>query len=203
MMDQSSSWSQLHQSQFHPPSWQGRTPPVISAVRNTSKRVDERPGAAEPIAGALVASLDPAKIQEVAASQLVILDGYYQSVLRHTQQLFRWALIGAGFGLLFFLAAVGLQLFGQPVSVAIISLICGGIAEGMAALNFLLYRRTFRELEKFHTRLDRTQQYLLANSICEKLDQQFRPAAQAQLVRLIMDTLLSDQTRPKSPPPNG
>jgi hypothetical protein len=151
----------------------------------------------------MVASLDPAKIQEVAASQLFILDGYYQSVLRHTQQLFRWALIGAGFGLLFFLVAVSLQFFRQPVSASIISLVCGGVMEGMAALNFLLYRRTFRELEKFHTRLDRTQQYLLANSICEKLDQQFRSAAQAQLVRLIMDTLVPDQTRPKSTQQNG
>ena len=151
----------------------------------------------------MVASLDPAKIQEVAASQLVILDGYYQSVLRHTQQLFRWALIAAGFGLLLFLAAVALQVFHQPVSVSIISLVCGGIMEGMAALNFLLYRQTFRELEKFHTRLNRTQQYLLANSICEKLDQQYKPTAQAQLVRLIMDTMASDQARPKSTQQNG
>ena len=75
--------------------------------------------------------------------------------------------------------------------------------EGMAALNFLLYRQTFRELEKFHTRLNRTQQYLLANSICEKLDQQYKPTAQAQLVRLIMDTMASDQARPKSTQQNG
>ena len=198
MMDQSSSWSQLHQSQFRPPSWQGPTPSSLSAVRNASKQVDERSRPAETITGAMVASLDPAKIQEVAASQLVILDGYYQSVLRHTQQFFRWALIAAGFGLLFFLAAVGLQIFRQPASASIISLVCGGVVEGIAALNFLLYWRTFRELEKFHARLDRTQQYLLANSICEKLDEKFRPTAQAQLVRLIMDTLVPGETRPKS-----
>jgi hypothetical protein len=203
MMDQSSSWSQLHQSQFHPPSWQGRTPPLLSAVRNAPKQVGERAEPAEPLAGALVARLDPAKIQEVAASQLVILDGYYQSVLRHTQQLFRWALIEAGFGLLLFLAAVSLQFFHQPVSVSIMSLVGGGVMEGMAALNFLLYWQTFRELEKFHTRLNQTQQYLLANSICEKLDQQFKPTAQAQLVRLIMDTMASDQTKPKSIHQNG
>jgi len=200
MMEQSSSQPS---SQFRPPSWQGPTPSTLSAVRNAAKQVGERPRTDEPIKGALIAGLDPTKIQEVAASQLVILDRYYQSVLRHAQQLFQWALIGAGFGVLFFLAAVSLQIFRQSASVSIISLVCGGVVEGVATLNFLLYGRTFRELEKFHARLDRTQQYLLANSICEKLDEKFRPTAQAQLVRLILDTLAPGETKPKSTQQNN
>ncbi len=202
MMEQSSSWSQPHQSQFRQRSWQGPTPPTFPTVRNASKEVDDRSITPEPVTGALVASLDPAKIQEVAASQLVIVDGYYKRVFRHAQQLFRWALSMTGVGLLFFFAAVGLLVFHQPANVSIISLICGGVVEGIAALNFLLYGRALRELEKFHARLDRTQQYLLANSICEKLDEKLRQTAQAELARVIMDTLLPGGKKPKENQPN-
>jgi hypothetical protein len=202
MMEPSSPWSQPHPSQFRPPAWQGPVPPTLPTVRNAFKEAADRSITPEPIIGALVASLDPAKIQEVAASQLVIIDGYYKSVLRHAQQLFRWALIAAGVGLLFFLAAVSPLVFRQPANVSIISLICGGVVEGIAALNFLLYGRTLGELEKFHARLDRTQQYLLANSICEKLDEKLRQTAKAELVRAIMETLVPSEKKPKENPPN-
>jgi len=193
-----SSWSQPSHPQFRPPSWQGTTPPPLSTVQNASKKVDDRSRPAESITGTLVASLDPAKIQEVAASQLVIVDRYYKSVLHHAQQLFRWALIAAGVGLLFFLAAVSLLIVRQPANGSIISLICGGVVEGIAVLNFWLYGHTLQELEQFHARLDRTQQYLLANSLCEKLEEPLRSTAQAELIRVIMDTVVPSEKKPKS-----
>ncbi len=195
MMEQSSSWSQPHSSQFRPLSWQRPTTSLPPPTQSASKGFEQRSITPDPLTGVLVASLDPTKIQEVAASQLVIIDGYYKSVLQHAQQPFRWALVAAGIGLLFFLAAVSLLVFGQPASISLISLICGGVVEGIAALNFLLYGRAVGELEKFHARLDRTQQYLLANSLCEKLDEQRRQAAQAELVQVIMESLSTERTK--------
>ncbi len=165
-------------------------------MRNRPKGVDDRTITADPMTGALVASLDPAKIQEVAASQLVIIDGYYQGVLQEAQQFFRWALGAAGAGLVFLLAAVSLLVAQQPAPTSLMSLICGGVVEGIAVLLFLLYGRAFRELEQFHARLDRTQQYLLANSLCEKLDEDLRQTAQAKLVQVIMDTLAPSEKKP-------
>jgi site-specific recombinase len=158
--------------------------------------VDDRTITPDPMTGALVASLDPAKIQEVAASQLVIIDGYYKGVLQEAQQLFRWALVAAGGGLVFLLAAVSLFVAQQPASISLMSLIGGGMVEGIAVLIFLLYGRAFRELEKFHARLDRTQQYLLANSVCEKLDVPLRQTAQAKLAQAIIDTLAPSEKKP-------
>jgi hypothetical protein len=165
-------------------------------MRNMPRGVDDRTITPDPMTGALVASLDPAKIQEVAASQLVIIDGYYKGVLQEAQQLFRWALIAAGGGLVFLLAAVSLFVAQQPASISLMSLIGGGMVEGIAVLIFLLYGRAFRELEKFHARLDRTQQYLLANSVCEKLDVQLRQTAQAKLAQAIIDTLAPSEKKP-------
>jgi len=196
IMEPSSSWSPPHPSQFRPMSWQGPTPPSLPTMRNMPRGVDDRTITPDPMTGALVASLDPAKIQEVAASQLVIIDGYYKGVLQEAQQLFRWALIAAGGGLVFLLAAVSLFVAQQPASISLMSLIGGGMVEGIAVLIFLLYGRAFRELEKFHARLDRTQQYLLANSVCEKLDVQLRQTAQAKLAQAIIDTLAPSEKKP-------
>jgi hypothetical protein len=149
-------------------------------------------GVSEPQAGPethtqkLVAGLDTAKIQEVAATQVVISEMYYKNVLQHAQRLFRWALIAAGAGLIFFLVAVALLIVQQSVNGALISLMSGGVLEALAVLNFCLYERVFTQLRGIHERLDRTQQYLLANSICENLQGGVKQATQRELVRVMM-----------------
>ncbi len=144
----------------------------------------------------LVASLDPAKIQEVAATQVVISEMYYKNDLQHAQRLFRWALIAAGTGLIFFLVAVALLLFRESVNGALISLVSGGVLEALAVLNFCLYGRVFTQLREFHERLDRTQQYLLANSICENLKGDVKQATQIELVRAMMHSLARQEAKP-------
>ena len=173
------------------------TPPTLPLMRNTPVSSDDRSITPDPMTGALVASLDPSKIQEVAASQLVIIDGYYKSVLQRAQQLFRWAIIAVGVGLMFFLTAVSLLVVREPANISLISLMCGAVIVGIAVLIFLLYGRAIGELEKFHARLDRTQQYLLANSICEKLDEKLRQTAQTELIHTIMNTLVASEKKPK------
>jgi TRADD-N domain-containing protein len=137
----------------------------------------------------LVAGLDPAKIQEVAASQVAISEMYYETSLQHAQRLFRWALITAGAGLIFFLVAVALQVLQKPVNGALISLTSGGVLAVLAMLNFILYGRVFNQLRAFHERLDRTQQYMLANSICENLKGDVKQATQIELIRAMMHSL--------------
>ena len=45
-----------------------------------------------------VAKANPSNIQEVAASQLAIINSYYESGLQQSQQSFKWALIWGGIG---------------------------------------------------------------------------------------------------------
>ena len=147
----------------------------------------------------LVSGLDPAKIQEVAASQVVISELYYTTSLQHAQRLFRWALITAGVGLFFFLVAVALQVLQKPADGALISLASGGVLVALAVLNFWLYGRVFNQLRSFHERLDRTQQYLLANSICENLKGDVKQETQIELVRAMMHSLaLQEEKTEKS-----
>jgi len=179
-----------------PPVWRRQGSSLQFKVRNTLDHVvsDPQAGPQTPTQK-LVAGLDPAKIQEVAASQVVISEMYYQNVLQHARRLFRWALIAAGTGLIFFLAAVALLVWHQPVNGALISLTSGGVMEALAALNFCLYGRVFNQFREFHERLDRTQQYLLANSICENLKGDVKQATQIELMRAMMHSLARQEEK--------
>jgi hypothetical protein len=191
-MDQPSSWGQ-------PSSWPPHlTPPSLPSQgrQGSSLHVRVHPdldqGVSEPQAGLqtpaqqLVAGLDPAKIQAVAASQVVMSERSYTTVLQHAQRLFRWALVAAGAGVIFFLVAVALLLVQSSVNGAVISLTSGGALEALAVLNFCLYGRVFNQLRAFDERLDRTQQYLLANSLCENLRGDVKQATQIELIRAMV-----------------
>jgi len=191
-MDQPSSWGPP--SSWPPP----LTPPSLpSQVRqgpslHVKVHTDLDQGVGDPQAGRqtpaqqLVAGLDPAKIQAVAASQVAMSERSYTTVLQHTQRLFRWALVAAGAGVIFFLVAVALLLVQPSVNGAVISLTSGGALEALAVLNFCLYGRVFNQLRAFDERLDRTQQYLLANSLCENLKGDVKQATQIELIRAMM-----------------
>ena len=139
----------------------GRQRPVVKNIR-----LRTGPGSGQeivaPTAIDSVARADPSNIQEVAASQLEISNNYYKSVLRQAQQSFRSAIVAAGVGLAFFIAALGIGLAQQRLDVAIISAVSGGIVEVISGLNFWLFGRTATQLDLFHVRLEQTQRFVLA-----------------------------------------
>jgi len=70
---------------------------------------------------------EPGNIQVVAASQIRLLTSYYNAVLVQATTSFRWALIAAGVGLVFFLGAVVLLITVESQSIAMVSVIGGTI----------------------------------------------------------------------------
>lgn len=68
-----------------------------------------------------------------------------------------------------------------------IPLIGAGIAEIFAGVNFYLYHQTNKQLSFYHRRVDRTQRYLLANSICEALEGEIKQKTRSELVKKISD----------------
>jgi hypothetical protein len=131
-------------------------------------------------------------VQEIAASQIQLLLSYYRLVLDQAKKSFRWALVAAGIGLAFFIAAVGFIIYRNAESAAIISVVSGAVVEVISAINFYLYSKTAGHLTDFHGKLEATQRYLLANSICESLDGPSKQTARAELVRAIAQINLPD-----------
>lgn len=128
---------------------------------------------------------DPTKVQEIAASQIQLLNIYHNTVLDQAKRSFRWALVTAGAGFCFFLASVVFLLLQNSQDIAVISLICGALIEIISGMNFYLYGKTSAQLSDFQNRLDRTQRYLLANSVCEGLDDNTKQKSRSELVRAI------------------
>lgn len=129
---------------------------------------------------------DPKDVQEIAASQIQLLTSYYEISLDQARRSFLWALVAAGVGLIFFLAAIGFLLFyQQSQGIATASIISGSLIEVISAINFYLYGKTSAQFAEFHTRLGHTQRYLLANSLCESLEGEFKQQARADLVKVI------------------
>ena len=135
----------------------------------------------------------PGDVQEIAASQIQLLSSYYTLVLDQARRSFRWALIAAGVGFIFFLTSVGTLLAQQPQNMALVSMFSGALIEVISGINFYLYNKSASQLAEFHTRLDLTQRFLLANSVCEGLEGDFKQQARSNLVKMIagMTTTLS------------
>lgn len=126
-----------------------------------------------------------ADVQKIVASQLDIMRVYHSIVQEQAKKSFRWALVAAGFGLFFFFIAVGAILFRGQENVATIGVISGALIEVISGINFYLYGRTSLQLANFQSRLDITQRFLLANSVCEGLTGEIRQQTRAKLVDAI------------------
>jgi hypothetical protein len=132
-----------------------------------------------------IAKVDPTDLSQIAESQLKIINAYYQNVLYQAKESFLWALVAAGCGLVFFIVSVAFLVHENSDRIANISLISGAIVEVIAGIDFYLYARTSEQLARFHVRLDITQRFLLANSLCESLEGPIKHETRAKLVQMI------------------
>lgn len=122
-------------------------------------------------------------VKEIAASQIELLSRFYDLSISQASRSFRWALIASVVGLLFFLAAIGFMLWAKDGSgMATVSVIGGAMIEFIAGVNFFLYGKTLSQLTLFQGRLENTQRFLLANSLCESLDGKLKHYTRARLI---------------------
>ncbi len=129
---------------------------------------------------------DPKNVQEIAASQIALLSNYHREVLDQAKKSFLWALLATGIGLIFFLSAIGFVIYRQATQVAIISAIGGVLIEFIAGINFYLYGKTASQMAEFQFRLDVTQRFLLANSMCESLAEEYKHKTRSELIKKIV-----------------
>lgn len=128
---------------------------------------------------------DPTNIHEVVASQIGIMAGYYHEALDQTRRSFAWAIVASIVGLGLFLSAIVFVLLRQPQSASIVSLIAGALIQVIAGLNFYLYGKASVQFADFQERLERTQRFMLAESICSKLERNQQDASRIALVEAI------------------
>ena len=129
------------------------------------------------------ATSDKDEVKSIASSQIGLLSKFYDLSLDQAGRSFRWALIASIVGLLFFLAAIAFQMIDKEGSeLPMITLIGGALIEFIAGINFYLYGKTLSQLTLFQGRLEVTQRFLLANSLCNKLGDELRDETRADLI---------------------
>jgi hypothetical protein len=135
---------------------------------------------------------DAENVQQIAATQLLWLGANYENVLRQSQRSFNFALIAAGISLVFFMSLIA-QPTNQTISTTATTL--GGALSGfISAVNFHLYYRSTAQLADFHNKLDLTERYLIADSICDKLDKTAKDKVRADVIRKIAEIEIKQDT---------
>ncbi|MET0397927.1 MAG: hypothetical protein ABW277_14030 [Longimicrobiaceae bacterium] len=112
----------------------------------------------------------PGDTQKMASLLSQMSLSYYQDVRRQAQQSFGSALVAALIGIGFFVYAAWLIMEGgYKTGSATLPLIAGALVQIISGINFLLYGRAARQFAAFHICLERTNRFLLANTLCENL----------------------------------
>jgi hypothetical protein len=139
----------------------------------------------------MVAQTDPANIQQTTANLMQIDNSYYINALNQSQRSFNWALIGGGVGVVFFIAAVFILIFRQPISesyvAAIITTSSGGVVEIIAGIILVLHSRASNQANQCHERLNRMQRFLVAIGHCENLEGDLKNTTRAGLINKLGD----------------
>jgi hypothetical protein len=169
----------------------------LESLRQIKGRDAYRRSAASEFAERLLSKADPPDVQEIAAGQIQLLDEYHEIVLGQARKSFVFAVAAAVTGIALFAFAVVLLLLEQSTEVAIFSGIAGAIVEVISGIGFYLYAKASGQLAEFQSRLDRTQRFLLANSVCGSLKGSAKDKARTELIRAIagMSSLLPDGER--------
>lgn len=148
--------------------------------------------AQERAAIATIQKSDPTDFQAISASKLTLSNSFYNNALRQSQQSFLWALIFAGAGALFFIVTVTLVIVLQPTiaTSVIIALLGGTGGVGAGAISyraFELYKEASDKAAACHIRLDRTSDFILANSACEGLGDPEKKQMRSEIIRKLFE----------------
>src|SRR5260221_769541 len=119
-----------------------------------------------------IAQADPSDIKAIAVSALELSAGYYKNPLEQSKQSFWWARAATIVAFLFFLAAIAILLFRQPTNIAIFSAIGGTISAFIVATFYALYNSASRQAIAYKPQVDRAQNFIMANSACETMDEE-------------------------------
>jgi hypothetical protein len=125
---------------------------------------------------------------QIAAVLLNMILSYYSDVRDQASRTFRTALTVSILGIILFFVSVWFMFekhdIADPTWTRTITVLGGIGVQVISGLIFWLYSRTTRQFAAFHICLERTNRYLIADSICETIDPPTTKAeCRAELVR--------------------
>jgi hypothetical protein len=130
-----------------------------------------------------IAQADPSDIKAIGVSALELSAGYYNEPLKQSRQSFWWARVATVVGFLFFIAAIVILLFRQPANIAIVCTIAGAVSAFIVRTFYVLYQSTSKQALAYKPQIDRAQNFIMANSTCETMDEERKQRIREKLIR--------------------
>jgi len=130
-----------------------------------------------------VATIQPGNVNRIASLMQQMSLHYYTDVRRQAQQSFRSALAAAVIGAMFFIFAAWNVM--ERRETVLVGVVAGALTQVISGINFYLYGRASRQFASFHICLERTNRYLLANTLCENLEPPLRDQVRHELIDVI------------------
>ena len=124
-------------------------------------------------------------VHKMASLHVQMILEYYQDVLEQAQRSFFWALVAAGVGTLFFIGAIAMTFVMNSWPSAILSVVSGALIQVISAFNFYLYNRASHQFASFHICLERTNRFLLANTMNDNLSDANKDTMRMELIRIV------------------
>jgi hypothetical protein len=154
--------------------------PIELGSRHTSARAEELIKNCTEIAAA------PAGNTHAIASVLQKMIVFYYEDVRKQAMLSFWSAIAAAVaGILVLLYAIGHTMSSGISEKSVIALVASVLAQFISGVSFYLYFKAARQFASFHICLERTNRYLLANTIAEGLQDPARSEVKRALVKTI------------------
>ncbi len=125
---------------------------------------------------------DPSDIKAIGASQLELSAAYYHNPHRQSKISFWLACIAAVVFLVSFVAAITLLILKQPANIAYISGIGSAISGVFSYIFSTMYKHASSQALAYKPQVDKIQQFILANSACELLDEERKPVKREQII---------------------
>ncbi len=132
-----------------------------------------------------LAAVPPGETNLLASKLWNISIAYYQDVKKQARLSFvaALALAIAGTGILYW--AVKLMMDNR-VDTSKLSLMAGVIVQVVSGIIFYLYSRTAKQLFTFHVCLERSNRFLLANTLCDNIKGGINDETRRELIRAIL-----------------
>jgi hypothetical protein len=134
-----------------------------------------------------LSSAKPDDFQKISGATINLISQYYDTYHGQARRSFNWALAGAITGFVFYVCAIIIFILTDENTGAWISAISGSFLQIVSGIVFYLYRNSSAHMATSHAMLDRTQRYILANSICERMAEKLRDETRQALVKIIAD----------------
>jgi hypothetical protein len=133
-----------------------------------------------------IATIPSDDVQKIASLLQNMIVDYYRDVRRQAFLAFFAAFVLEIVAVLFFFYAAFIAMRGVDITNAALSAISGLLVQIMTAVVFYLYSQSAKQFAAFHICLERTNRYLLANAMVERLPEGERNSKRAEVITTVL-----------------